>query len=104
MIIFTRNYDSESMVDIYRDVNEALDKDFNDNISTDIPINSVQVVLCFQQTQSIKILDRIYDSDTFCDMEDDVTDAIQDMDESIITKDEYGFFPGTLILNIILLN
>lgn len=104
MILFTRNYDSESMVDIFRDVSEALDKDFNDNISEDISINSVQVVLCFQHTQSVKILDRIYDNDTFCDMEEDVTDAITDMDESIITKDEYGFFPGTLILNIILLD
>jgi hypothetical protein len=96
--VFYKKYDSESIVDVYRDVSECFDKDYNpDAIKLDGK-DSVLVHFFFQDGPELQdLLKQTYDSDSYGEIEQDIGDSMSGIS---IEKDEYGFFEGDLVVSI----
>jgi hypothetical protein len=96
--LFYKKYDSESIVDVFRDISECFDKDYNPNAIKLDGKNSVLVYFFFQDGPELQdLLNRVYDSDSYCDIEQNIGDSMSGL---AIEKDEYGFFEGDLIVSI----
>ncbi len=95
---FKKAYDSESIVDVYRDVSECFDSDYNPNAVKLKEHNSVKVHFYFQDgPERQDLLQRTYDIDSYGEVEQDIGDSLSDIHTE---KDEYGFFEGDLIVSI----
>lgn len=96
--IFYKKYDSESIVDVYRDVSECFDKDYNPDAVKLNGKDSVLVHFFFQDGPELQdLLKRSYDSDSYGEIEQDIGDSMSGI---AIEKDEYGFFEGDLVVSI----
>ena len=96
--LFKKVYDSESIVDVYRDVSECFDPDFNSNATKLKDSGSVHVHFYFQDgPERQDLLQRVYDTDSYGEVEQDIGDTLSDIHTE---KDEYGFFEGDLIVSI----
>lgn len=97
-ILFNKKYDSESIVDVFRDVSECFDKDYNPNAVKLDEKDSVLVHFYFQDGSELQdLLKRTYDIDSYGDIEQHIGDSMSGI---AIEKDEYGFFEGDLIVSI----
>jgi hypothetical protein len=96
--VFYKKYDSESIVDVYRDVSECFDKDYNPDAVKLDGKDSVLVHFFFQDGPEFQdLLKRTYDSDSYGEIEQDIGDSMSGIS---IEKDEYGFFEGDLVVSI----
>lgn len=97
-IVFYKKYDSESIVDVYRDVSECFSKDYNPNAIKLNGKNSVDVHFFFQDGPELQdLLKRVYDSDSYGEIEQDIADSMSGIS---IEQDDYGFFEGDLVVSI----
>lgn len=98
-IIFAKTYDSESMVDIFRDINECLDPRFNkpaevlqsmehDDISFDVTFKFTNT-----DGQEQILFKRQFEYDNVHEIEENIYDTIEYVKAP---KDENGFFEGDI--------
>lgn len=100
--LFKKIYDSESIVDMFRDVFECFDVRFNPpakNLGEEFNIN-VSFNYEFEENKQI-MLNRNYDNESMIDIEEDLTDYFSKLN---VKQDENGFFDGDLIVKITILN
>lgn len=101
-ILFQKNYDSESIVDVFRDISESFDPDFNPNAVNLKKTDAVFVHFYFQDGEEKQdLLQRAYSEESLADIEGNISDALSDIS---VEQDEYGFFEGNLIVEMTIQN
>ena len=98
--LFTQTYDSESMVDMSRDIYECFDTRFNPNAINLTDDKSLLAIFTFNDEKGEQqLLNRVYDQDTYNDLNEDIHDSLGDI---VAENDEHGFFPGELLIELII--
>lgn len=103
--IFNKVYDSESVSDIFRDVSEAFDSNYNPEfkvIEDSFDENS-EVLVTFIYKNDMgdtqELLNKTYYQETIIDIEEDIQYSFKNLS---VKQDEYGFFDGDLIVTFTL--
>lgn len=97
-MLFEKTYDSESIADVFRDVSEAFQADFNPNAAKLKNSDAVFVRFYFKDGPEIQdLLTRTYGEEAYGDIESNIGDALSGIS---VEQDEYGFFEGELIVEI----
>lgn len=98
--LFKKDYSSESIVDMFRDVHECFDPKFNEPAKYLGEEFTVNVSFIFEDENKADkqiLLNRNYSNDSMIDIEEDLTDSFSNIK---VEQDEYGFFDGDLIVKI----
>lgn len=98
--LFQKKYDSESIVDMFRDVHECFDSRYNEPANKLGEEFTVNVSFVFEDevnNDKQVLLNKNYDNESMIDVEEDLTDSFKNIK---VEQDEYGFFEGDLIVKI----
>jgi hypothetical protein len=98
--LFKKDYSSESIVDMFRDVHECFDSRFNEpakHLGEEFTVNVAFVFEDENKNDKQVLLDKNYDNESMIDVEEDLTDSFKNIK---VEQDEYGFFEGDLIVKI----
>lgn len=99
-LIFLQKYDSESIVDMGRDISEAFSLDFNPNVAKIQEGDNYHVLMTFSQepdNNNIQLLSKQYYDESLNDIEEDAYDAFGSIEAE---PNDDGFFEGTITLTI----